>query len=269
MPDLRGLEARGAQTLQSVAAYRHVDFSYSRAAATRERARRCGPRRTSSRSSGAPAAARAHVHRPTKPWSAPIASSCSATASGPARSAPMRRHRTQPSSSTPSLHGRRGDAAGVCIPYQHQRRSVDAAGVRSERPARSHRVAPARSRWSAVSPTARHRRKPRSRFQRDLRSHRRRIHADSNAGWGARVVAAHEQLVGAVEAGADVLMGAVGFLLLIVCANMANLLLARLVQPPPRDGRARRPRRGALGSGAAGAGREPAARRRSAALLGP
>jgi len=51
---------------------------------------------------------------------------------------------------------------------------------------------------------------------------------DSNAGWTARVVAAHEQLVGASRPALMVLMGAVGFLLLIVCANMANLLLARL-----------------------------------------
>ncbi len=51
---------------------------------------------------------------------------------------------------------------------------------------------------------------------------------DSNEGWGARVVAAHEQLVAASRPALMVLMGAVGFLLLIVCANMANLLLARL-----------------------------------------
>jgi putative ABC transport system permease protein len=53
-------------------------------------------------------------------------------------------------------------------------------------------------------------------------------YASSNAGWNARVVAAHEQLVGASRPALMVLMGAVGFLLLIVCANMANLLLARL-----------------------------------------
>lgn len=52
-------------------------------------------------------------------------------------------------------------------------------------------------------------------------------HADSNAGWGARVVAAHEQLVAQSRPALMVLMGAVAFLLLIVCANMANLLLAR------------------------------------------
>jgi len=53
-------------------------------------------------------------------------------------------------------------------------------------------------------------------------------YAASNKGWSARVVAAHEQLVGASRPALMVLMGAVGFLLLIVCANMANLLLARL-----------------------------------------
>ena len=51
---------------------------------------------------------------------------------------------------------------------------------------------------------------------------------DSNAGWGARVIAAHEQLVATSRPALVVLMGAVGFLLLIVCANISNLLLARL-----------------------------------------
>lgn len=50
----------------------------------------------------------------------------------------------------------------------------------------------------------------------------------SNEGWSARVVAAHEQPVSASQPALMVLMGAVGFLLLIVCADMANLLLARL-----------------------------------------
>ena len=50
----------------------------------------------------------------------------------------------------------------------------------------------------------------------------------SNDRWTARVVAAHEQLVAASRPALMVLMGAGGFLLLIVCANMANLLLARL-----------------------------------------
>jgi len=53
-------------------------------------------------------------------------------------------------------------------------------------------------------------------------------YANTNAGWSARVVAAHEQLVAASRPALLVLTAAVGFLLLIVCANMANLMLARL-----------------------------------------
>src|SRR6185436_9905275 len=51
---------------------------------------------------------------------------------------------------------------------------------------------------------------------------------DSNTGWGARVVAAQEQLVTTVKPALMLITAAVGFLLLIVCANVANLILARL-----------------------------------------
>src|SRR2546426_1531855 len=51
---------------------------------------------------------------------------------------------------------------------------------------------------------------------------------DSNAGWGARVVAAQEQLVTTVKPALVLITAAVGFLLLIVCANVAHLPLARL-----------------------------------------
>jgi putative ABC transport system permease protein len=51
---------------------------------------------------------------------------------------------------------------------------------------------------------------------------------DSNAGWGAQVLAVQEQLVTTVRPALMLIMGAVGFLLLIVCANVANLMLARL-----------------------------------------
>ena len=69
-----------------------------------------------------------------------------------------------------------------------------------------------------------------SRAQTQLDAIARRLeteHPSFNAGWGVTIVSMYDQVVGGVRRSLVVLGGVVAFVLLIACANVANLLLAR------------------------------------------
>ncbi|MGD2120225.1 MAG: ABC transporter permease [Gemmatimonadota bacterium] len=55
-----------------------------------------------------------------------------------------------------------------------------------------------------------------------------REYPEANQGWGLQLTTLHERVVGGVQSTLLLFMGAVGLVLLITCANIANLILARL-----------------------------------------
>ena len=113
---------------------------------------------------------------------------------------------------------------GRAVPVRNVRRAVDAAGCVSRRAASQPRLAQPRRRGSVArrrdagggaKPDVHHRGASRERYP------------ASNKGWDAFVEPLHESVVRDIRTIAMVLVAAVGFVLIIGCANIGSLLVAR------------------------------------------
>jgi len=68
---------------------------------------------------------------------------------------------------------------------------------------------------------------PQAQSEMDTIASRIEMQYPENKGWGVQVISVRDQVVGYVSPALKVLMGAVAFVLLIACVNLANLLLSR------------------------------------------